>query len=107
MENVTLDVTGTKTLFSPIRLVVEKVDRFPARFPIGGMTWDVTVVDPAERPIVDYQDQTENGFGLFDISGTVTVKKSAEDSGEVITIDEKWLAEQFPGVRAPEETADE
>ncbi|MBO7722714.1 MAG: right-handed parallel beta-helix repeat-containing protein, partial [Thermoguttaceae bacterium] len=107
LENVTLDVTGTKTLFSPIRLVVEKVDRFPARFPIGGMTWDVTVVDPAERPIVDYQDQTENGFGLFDISGTVTKKKSAEDSGEVITIDEKWLAEQFPGVRAPEETADE
>ena len=107
LENVTLDVTGTKTIFSPIRLVVEKVDRFPARFPIGGMTWDVTVVDPAERPIVDYQDQTENGFGLFDISGTVTVKKSAEDSGEVITIDEKWLAERFPGIRAPEETADE
>lgn len=100
LENVTLDVTGTNARFSPIRLVVQNVPTFPARFPMGGMTWDITVIDPEQRPIVDYQDESGNDFGLFDITGTVTSKTNADDPGEVTTIDEAWLTERFPGNRA-------
>ncbi|MBO7679280.1 MAG: hypothetical protein J6S75_06385, partial [Thermoguttaceae bacterium] len=50
-----------------------------------------------------YRDDTGNGFGLFDITGNVTRKKSPDDPGEVITIDQQWLTEHFPGVREPKE----
>ncbi len=108
LEGVVIDMNGAFENSEPIRLICKKdPNHLPVLRPAGGMTLDVTVIDPALRGPLAFSDDTGSGFGLFDIAGTVTKKKSAEDSGEVITIDEKWLAEQFPGVRAPEETADE
>ncbi|MBQ3454095.1 MAG: hypothetical protein IJG25_04445, partial [Thermoguttaceae bacterium] len=106
LENVTIDMTGVGADRAPIRLVcpADSEKRPPIRRPIGGMVWDgVTVIAPDGRAPVVFTDDTGRGFGLFDITGTITVKQSADDPGETITVDEKWLSENFPGVREPKE----
>ena len=106
LENVTIDLTGVGSDRAPIRLVcpADSEKRPPIRRPIGGMVWDgVTVIAPDGRAPVVFTDDTGRGFGLFDITGTITVKQSADDPGETITVDEKWLSENFPGVREPKE----
>ena len=105
LENVVIDMTGAGEDVSPFGFFSKTyLDEPPVRRPVGGMVWeDITVINPEGRPLIWYRDDTGNGFGLFDITGKVTMKKSPDDPGEVITIDQQWLTEHFPGVREPKE----
>ena len=105
LEGVTIDMNGAYENADPIRLICKNDPIHPpVRRPVGGIVWDITIIDPAGRAPISFSDDTGQGFGMFDISGKLTLKKNADDPGEVITVDEKWLAEHFPGVREVSET---
>ena len=105
LENVTVDMTGADKKFPAIAMASTKVSNHPpVRRPVGGMVWNnVTIIVPEGQTPIWYRDDTGSGFGLFDITGTITVKQSADDPGETITIDQQWLSEHFPGIREPKE----
>ncbi|MBO7679132.1 MAG: hypothetical protein J6S75_05635, partial [Thermoguttaceae bacterium] len=105
LENVTVDMTGADKKFPAIAMASTKVSNHPpVRRPVGGMVWNnVTIIVPEGQTPIWYRDDTGSGFGLFDITGTITVKQSADDPGETIMIDQQWLSEHFPGIREPKE----
>ena len=108
LENITIDMTGVDKKFAAIAMASTKVKNHPpVHRPVGGMVWDnLTIIVPDGRRPFAYSDDTKSGFGLFDITGTVTIKHSADEPGEVITIDDNWLAQNFPGVRVAENAAE-
>lgn len=72
--------------------------------PFGTVTFkNVTVIDDCtgidgERPVMNYIDSSINGYGISDVSGTITLVSNGSE--QTFTLDKRVVQKLFPSINA-------